>query len=1315
MDISPAGNSGKKRTLDETYLSLQCSTSFPSPKLGRSDSRSGSSKAGADVSSKEDVYVQKERLFEKVLTPSDVGKLNRLVIPTQHAEKYFPLDHSSHEKGRLLLIEDPTGKTWRFRYSYWSSSQSYVMTKGWSRFVKENQLEAGDTVSFWKEVGEHACHRLFIDWEHQPRSGSRYGSSKAGAGVSSKEDVYVQKEHLFEKVLTPSDVGELNRLVIPTQHAEKCFPLDHSSGETNRKLSFQSSTGETRLFGYSYWDSSQSYVLTKGWSQFVKEKKLEAGDTVSFWQGVGEHACHRLFIDWKHHPRLPMGSQLINHGLPMGLDSVSVGSGQATNKIVRLFGVDLWYGTDVSSDLKLMPNWQSMGTSSRVPLLELSSQSVNESSSSASASSIKSHTLSLESCISVVLKKIEACMVPELLQKMGIIFPASKKWEPVFIELKGYMKEIEKVLILIQMTGEQLPNSGTSQSWLDQMTQAVSDVEKLIDGFACQIGETNEEISAGDDSLISIVKQLKEMSFEFRNLLESNQEISLAGKEKSRWFPQRNQKDNYDTSNTEDPANQSQYFANKKVGGAIGREAERKMLREWSLEPYTNTAITIYGMAGMGKTTLAKEFYMDEATRSSFYGHAWISISKNFGIGDLLRKIINELLYTEKGYNVDSNVSDYERLLEEICSYLQKGIYLLVLDDLWDKDLWLLLNSAFSSMNTKSRVVITTRRKDIASLAHANFNRVIHLQNLTYKEARDLLFKETFSVLERAEHCSVDLMNLAEEFVNICGGWPLAIVSIASVLKSKIDKAEWTSFKNELHMHMNNNPTLKGVVDAFSVSFNDLPSHLKNCFLHCSIVPVITKKWIIKLWVAEGFIMDVRDTEETVEEVAMQCIKELVNHCLLEVIDWNSDGEPKRLQMNKVVRVIALNMAVKEKFGTALKKDYCNEINSQIRRLSIWDCEGTLRLPEGFQLLRSLFLFGCREMESSLTDALSTCRLLRVLCLRSMKITTLPRCVAELFNLHYLDLRHSEVTNIPESFEKLEKLETLDLRCCVPVRLPLGLRKLHRLRHLLLRTPLSYDDRYSLIDTDTCVLKYLQTLKGMVATKDAIHLVNLKQLRSLSVFVPETNTSSQQLWVSLVQLNRLTSLEIVYERNASLQINWGILSKLAKLHFKGKIIQMSSEFFNAFPKLIVLKMTGSELVIDPLPFFSSLSNLVELCLNDTYRGSGLTFRKDCFLKLKHLTLAEIEQPISLCIEEGAMQSLHTLELSYIKQLKEVPKGLIYLTSLSKLFICEVPQISEEKLQVVYHGACNVPKIDFLSSPRKGVPSRLESRTGAVML
>ncbi|KAJ0976694.1 hypothetical protein J5N97_012168 [Dioscorea zingiberensis] len=115
----------------------------------------------------------REPMFEKPLTPSDVGKLNRLVIPKQYAEKYFPLASESGEKGLLLSFEDEAGKAWRFRYSYWTSSQSYVLTKGWSRYVKEKRLDAGDLVIFERAL---AGNQFFIGCR-------RHGSPKEASST----------------------------------------------------------------------------------------------------------------------------------------------------------------------------------------------------------------------------------------------------------------------------------------------------------------------------------------------------------------------------------------------------------------------------------------------------------------------------------------------------------------------------------------------------------------------------------------------------------------------------------------------------------------------------------------------------------------------------------------------------------------------------------------------------------------------------------------------------------------------------------------------------------------------------------------------------------------------------------------------------------------------------------------------------------------------------------------------------------------------------------------------------------------------------
>ncbi|KAF8040215.1 hypothetical protein BT93_B2447 [Corymbia citriodora subsp. variegata] len=134
----------------------------------------GSGKTGSmtealgDLSSPGGAAVVRQLLFEKAVTPSDVGKLNRLVIPKQHAEKHFPLRNDTSSitlKGVLLNFQDGEGKVWRFRYSYWNSSQSYVLTRGWSRFVKEKSLGAGDIVSFYQSGGPEK--RLHIGYRRR--------------------------------------------------------------------------------------------------------------------------------------------------------------------------------------------------------------------------------------------------------------------------------------------------------------------------------------------------------------------------------------------------------------------------------------------------------------------------------------------------------------------------------------------------------------------------------------------------------------------------------------------------------------------------------------------------------------------------------------------------------------------------------------------------------------------------------------------------------------------------------------------------------------------------------------------------------------------------------------------------------------------------------------------------------------------------------------------------------------------------------------------------------------------------------------------
>ncbi|CAA7394522.1 unnamed protein product [Spirodela intermedia] len=136
-----------------------------------------------------------QELFRKELTPSDVGKLNRLVIPKKHAVKFFPGlqtsaagDGGAAAEGVMVAFRDLQERQWEFRYCYWRSSQSFVFTKGWNRFVKTKGLRPKDVVIFYRgdDTGGRREPFLLIDVA-LPRGGAaeeppETASARGGGG-----------------------------------------------------------------------------------------------------------------------------------------------------------------------------------------------------------------------------------------------------------------------------------------------------------------------------------------------------------------------------------------------------------------------------------------------------------------------------------------------------------------------------------------------------------------------------------------------------------------------------------------------------------------------------------------------------------------------------------------------------------------------------------------------------------------------------------------------------------------------------------------------------------------------------------------------------------------------------------------------------------------------------------------------------------------------------------------------------------------------------------------------------------------------------
>ncbi|XP_071717117.1 AP2/ERF and B3 domain-containing transcription factor At1g50680-like [Rutidosis leptorrhynchoides] len=100
-------------------------------------------------------------LFQKELTPSDVGKLNRLVIPKKDALEFFPQGPAGQngqgaEISKLTFF-DNNNRLWIFRYSYWKSSRTFVLSRGWKKFVSAHNLKSHDVITFMvsQQGGDH--------------------------------------------------------------------------------------------------------------------------------------------------------------------------------------------------------------------------------------------------------------------------------------------------------------------------------------------------------------------------------------------------------------------------------------------------------------------------------------------------------------------------------------------------------------------------------------------------------------------------------------------------------------------------------------------------------------------------------------------------------------------------------------------------------------------------------------------------------------------------------------------------------------------------------------------------------------------------------------------------------------------------------------------------------------------------------------------------------------------------------------------------------------------------------------------------------
>ncbi|KAJ8547982.1 hypothetical protein K7X08_021218 [Anisodus acutangulus] len=574
--------------------------------------------------------------------------------------------------------------------------------------------------------------------------------------------------------------------------------------------------------------------------------------------------------------------------------------------------------------------------------------------------------------------------------------------------------------------------------------------------------------------------------------------------------------------------------------------------------------ISIVGMPGLGKTTLANELYFDESIVSYFEIHAQCCVSQEYKRKVLLLDILRDI--TDETDKLDEQ--DDHELADLLRKLLMRKRYLVLIDDVWETSAWDDLRSCFPEDNRGSRIILTTRHYGVAS--HAKHNSDPHnLRFLNSDEGWMLLNNKVFN----NESCPLILRDVGQEIVRKCGGLPLSIILIAGILtRMKKEKHCWEQVATNLgpNIQVQSEHTL-------DLSYQTLPHYLKPLFLYLGVFPEDREIQVSKLtwlWIAEGFIET--HAKKLSEDIARSYLENLIGRNLVMVAKKSFDGKIKACRIHDLVLEFCRKKASSENFLEKIKGDRgpdrsCTPKCNTSRRLSFYSrCDSLEKWCLSFSHVKSFQFREARNIAFSSIDLASdTFKRFKFLRVLDFEFTVIDSFPQELILLRYLAFRTAEDTiSLPANLRNLETLIVQGVRG--RVSLPDTIWKMVKLRHLHI-----YDQVFFTLNIgqefsqSTSTMDDLQTISSACfscvddADKILAKTPNLQKLRcEVSKFdgsFPAFNTLSK---LEMLKISSGTRLTLVNQMKFP--------SKLKKLTLSNFHIHLSD--IATLPELEVLKL-----------------------------------------------------------------------------------------------------------------------------------------------
>ncbi|XP_049368134.1 putative disease resistance protein At3g14460 [Solanum verrucosum] len=667
------------------------------------------------------------------------------------------------------------------------------------------------------------------------------------------------------------------------------------------------------------------------------------------------------------------------------------------------------------------------------------------------------------------------------------------------------LKKLEDILLGLQIVlsdaeNKQESNRHVSQ-WLNKLQSAVDGAENLIEevnyealrlkveGQHQNLAETsNKQVSdlnlcLTDDFFLNIKEKLEE-TIETLEVLEK--QIGRLGL-----------KDHFGSTKQETRTPSTSVVDDSDI---FGRQNEIENLIDLLLSEDASgkklTVVPIVGMGGLGKTTLAKAVYNDakvsEAYKADHFGlKAWYCVSEAY---DALR--ITKGLLQEIGSFDSKDDNNLNQLQVKLKESLKGKKFLIVLDDVWNDNYneWDDLRNLFVEGRMGSKIIVTTRKESVALMMA---NEKIIMDNLSTEDSWSLFKRHAFENMDPMGH--PELEEVGKQIAAKCKGLPLALKTVAGMLRSKSEVEEWKRILRSEIWELPHND----ILPALMLSYKDLPAHLKRCFSYCAIFPKdypFRKEQVIHLWIANGLVPQ---EDEIIEDSGNQYFLELRSRSLFERVSNPSEGNIENLfLMHDLVNDLA--QIASSKLCIRLEESQGSHMLEKSRHLSY-----SMGYSGEFEKLTPLYkLEQLRTLLPTFIDVkcnyrlskrvqhniLPSLRSLRVLSLSHYKIKELPNDLfIKLKLLRYLDISQTKIKRLPDSICVLYNLETLLLSSCYCLEeLPLQMEKLINLRHLdisntrLLKMPLHLSK-----------LKSLQVLLGAKFLLGGLSMEDLGEAQNL--------------------------------------------------------------------------------------------------------------------------------------------------------------------------------------------------------------------------